>query len=493
MMRLYRLIAYRLRSPRSDASRFGGYLSAHRFSALAALAAGCTMLGPDFQRPQVTLPDRYAEVAEASGTLTSVPSNWWRLYEEPQLDRLVDAGLVRNTDVRLATARIEEAAAVLREAQSTLLPLIEGNVDAGRARTSQRIGAASGSGGSGAGAVRNNFRIAAASAFELDFWGRLRRLREAAGADFLASRYGRDAVMQALSAAIAQTYFTVRSLDAQLIVSTETLAAADVSVEIARARAQAGLVSDLDVYQAEGNRAQVAAQIKDLRRLRAAAVHQLGVLAGTLDLQLQPSDLPSLPSPPLPPAGLPSALLERRPDVRRAEAAFAAANAEIGVARAAQFPILRLTASLGVQSAELSNLLTAGAGIWSFGLGVVGPIFDAGRYAARTEQAEARARQAAIAYERTVENAFREVSDALSNVRLAADAEQDLAARVAQARNALRLATMRYEAGYSAYLEVLDAQRTVNEAQLALARNRQIFLGFTVDLMSALGGGWTPY
>ncbi len=464
--------------------------------ALAALA-GCTMLGPDFERPRVSLPERYAAASESTDTLSSVPVNWWRLYEDPNLDRLVDSGLVRSTDVRLASARIEEAAAVLREAQATLLPLIEGNVDAGRSRTSQRAGAASGSGGSGgSGAtptVRNNFRIAATTAFELDFWGRLRRLRESAGADFLASRYGRDAVMQSLSAAIAQTYFTIRSLDAQLLVSAETLQAADDSVEIARARARAGIVSDLDVYQAEGNRAQLAAQIKDLRRLRATAVHQLGVLTGTLDLQLEGGDLRTLPSPPLPPAGLPSTLLERRPDVRRAEAAFAAANAQIGVARAAQFPTLSLTASLGVQSAELGNLLTAGAGIWSFGLGVVGPIFDSGRYAARTEQAEARARQAAILYEQTIEEAFREVSDALSNVRLAADSEQDLAARVEQARNALRLATMRYEAGYSAYLEVLDAQRTLNEAQLALVRNRQAFLGFTVDLMNALGGGWMPY
>ena len=461
-------------------------------AALAVATAGCTMLGPDFQRPTVTLPERYAESHPGTGTLPSVPVNWWRLYEEPNLDRMVEAGLVRNTDVRLASARIEETAAVLREAQATLLPLVDGNVDAGRSRASQRSGSAGGASGTTP-TVRNNFRIAATSAFELDFWGRLRRLRESAGADFLASRYGRDAVMQALTAAIAQTYLTIRSLDAQLSVSTETLAVAEDSVEIASTRAKAGLVSDLDVYQAQGNRAQVAAQVKDLRRLRAAAMHQLGVLTGTLDLQLEPSDLGTLPSPPLPPAGLPSTLLERRPDIRRAEAAFAAANAQIGVARAAQFPTLSLTASLGVQSAELGNLLTASAGIWSFGLGVVGPIFDAGRYAARTEQAEARARQAAIQYEQTVEDAFREVSDALSNVRLAAEAEQDLADRVDQARNTLRLATMRYEAGYSAYLEVLDAQRTLNEGQLALARNRQIFLGFTVDLMSALGGGWMPY
>ncbi|MCC7080197.1 MAG: efflux transporter outer membrane subunit [Burkholderiales bacterium] len=462
----------------------------HLLALLPVAAAGCAMLGPDFERPQVVLPERYAETVEASGTLTAVPANWWRLYEEPELDRLVEAGLVHNTDVRLAAARIEETAAVLREAQAALLPLIQGNADAGRSRSSQRVGTSSGSGSTPA--VRNNYRLAATAAFELDIWGRLRRLREAAGADFLASRYGRDAVMQALSAAIAQSYFTIRSLDTQIVMSTESLRIAEESVEIARTRANAGLVSDLDVYQAQGNQAQIAAQIKDLRRLRAVAVHRLGVLTGALDLRLDASGSDPLPSPPLPPAGLPSALLERRPDVRRAEAAFAVANAQIGVARAAQFPTLSLTAALGVQSVELGTLLTTSAGIWSFGVGAVGPIFDAGRYAARTEQAEARARQAAILYEQTVENAFREVSDALSNVRLAAEAEADLASRVAQARNTLRLASMRYESGYSAYLDVLDAQRTLNDAQLALSRNRQLFLGFTVDLMSALGGGWLP-
>src|SRR5690606_1151875 len=174
-------------------------------AALLVLAAGCTPLGPDFQRPEVRVPAQYAEPAGGSGNLPSVPVNWWRLYEDPELDRLVDAGLTRNSDVRLATARIEEAAAVLREAQAVLLPFVEGSVDAGRSRTSERAGASPGSGGGArpAPTVRNNFRIAAGTAFELDFWGRLRRLREAAGADFLASRYGRDAVMQSLSAAVA--------------------------------------------------------------------------------------------------------------------------------------------------------------------------------------------------------------------------------------------------------------------------------------------------
>jgi len=151
-----------------------------------------------------------------------------------------------------------------------------------------------------------------------------------------------------------------------------------------------------------------------------------------------------------------------------------------------------LTGALGTQSRELSTLFSTGAGIWSIGVNAVGPLFDAGRSAARTDQAIARARQAAADYEKTAQTAFREVSDALSNVRLAADTEQDLAQRVEYARNSLRLATMRYESGYSAYLEVLDAQRTLNDAQLTLLRNRQAFLGFTVDLMNALGGGWVP-
>ena len=300
-------------------------------------------------------------------------------------------------------------------------------------------------------------------------------------------------VAHSLTAGIAQTYFNVRAIDAQIIVSEETLRAAQDSLDIARARAQAGVVSDLDVYQSDANRAQVAAQLKDLRRLRAAAMHQLGLLTAILDLDFPPGDARQLPAPPLPPAGLPSTLLERRPDVREAEATLMSANAQIGIARAAQFPTISLTGALGAQSRELSTLFSTGAGIWSIGLNAVGPILDWGLYAARTEQAEARAKQAALDYEKTAQTAFREVADALSNVRFSAEAEQDLRDRVEQASHALRLSNLRYESGYSAYIEVLDAQRTLNEAQLALARNRQLYLSYTVDLMNALGGGWTPY
>jgi multidrug efflux system outer membrane protein len=445
------------------------------------------LLGPNFKRPAVNVPGTYPEASNGAGL--TVPTDWWRLYKDPALDELVASGLQKNADIKLALARMQEAEAFVREANATLFPEIDANVGASRARQSTRTGTLPG----GFAAIRNNLSLSASTSFELDFWGRLRRGREAAQAQYLSTRYGRDVVALTLTAGIAQSYFNVRSLDAQIIVSEESLKAAVESVDIATQRAKAGVVSDLDVNQSDTIRAQLAAQVKDLQRQRAAAVHQLGVLTGVLDLAVPRSDLRQLPSPPLPPAGLPSTLLERRPDVREAEATFMAANAQIGVARASQFPTFSLTAALGSASRELSTLFATGAGTWSLGLGVVGPILDWGRYKARTQQAEARANQAAATYEKTAQTAFREVADALSNVRLAADAEEDLRQRVDQAASTLKLATLRYNSGYSAYIEVLDAQRTLNDAQLALVRNRQQYLAFTVDLMNSLGGGWQPY
>jgi len=450
--------------------------------------SACTV-GPNFKLPFFNMPKKFPEAEVSTGQPLVVSANWWKLYGDADLDRLVSLGLERNTDVRLAVARIEEAEAFMREvAAGSLFPQIDANAGLSRARSSTRTGTLP----STATPIRNNFQLSANTSFELDFWGGLRRAREAARAQYVATRYAHDVVALTLVAGIAQTYFNVRTLDAQIIVSQESLNAAEGSLDIATKRANAGYTSDLDMNQADANRSQIAAQVKELRRLRAAAVHQLGVLTGNLDLEIPVADLRQLPVPPLPPAGLPATLLERRPDIRQAAATYESANALIGVARAEQFPTFSLTGALGAQSRELSTLFSAGAGIWSIGLGMTGPIFDGGRYAARTDQAVARAQQSAINYEKTAETAFREVADALSNVRLAGDAEVDLRRRVDQAGNALRLSNLRYESGYSAYLEVLDAQRTLNEAQLALARNRLQYLAFTVDLMNALGGGWTP-
>jgi multidrug efflux system outer membrane protein len=230
--------------------------------------------------------------------------------------------------------------------------------------------------------------------------------------------------------------------------------------------------------------------LKDLERQRTLIEHQLATLTGKLDLALEAGDILALPLPPLPPAGLPSTLLERRPDVQQAEQQLVAANAQIGIAKAAMFPTISLTAYAGGQSTALSTALGAGAGIWSLGFGLALPLFDAGRFAARAQAAEARQRQAVAGYQKVVETAFREVADALTSVQQSAAVEHDLQARVEAARNVLRLARLRYESGYSAYLEVLDAQRTSNDAELGFVRNRQLRLAASVDLMKALGGGW---
>ena len=450
---------------------------------LSLAASGCALVGPDYKRPDVGLPGAYTEPAPPGTTAMTVPADWWTLYRDATLDGLVHDGLARNADVRVAIARVEEAEAALREARATVyFPLVNGNAGATRSRVQQNGNYNS----------ATTYTLGLSTSFEIDLWGRLRRAEYAVRDQLYASEYARDTVALSLAASIARTYFAVRSLDAQLIASRETLQAANESLGLARKRLSGGVASELDVAQAGSLRAQASAQVTELERQRSAVVHQLGVLTGRLDLAVAPGDFNALPVPPLAPAGLPSQLLERRPDVREAEATLEAATEQVGFARGSQFPALSLTASGGVASGDLSELFTKNASIWSIGGNLLGPILDGGRYRARTEQAQARAKQAEGQYQRAVENAFRDVNDALTNVGRAGEAEVDLQDYVAQSARSLKLARLRYEQGYSAYLEVLDAQRTLNVAQLALIRNRQAYLSYTVDLMNALGGGWNP-
>ncbi|CAG0994460.1 partial Outer membrane protein OprJ, partial [Methylophilaceae bacterium] len=335
-------------------------------------------------------------------------------------------------------------------------------------------------------------RLALSTSFELDFWGRLRRASEAARAQALGTRYGRDVTALTLAGVTAQSYFSLRSLDAQIAVTGETLASREESLSVAKNRAAGGLASDLDLNQAEGARADASVQLRDLQRQRALVEHQLGNLSGKPGLTILAGNLMNLPTPALPPVGLPSALIERRPDVQVAEQRLVSANAQIGVAKAAQLPAFSLTGNYGGQSEALSDLLKDGARIWSLGLAATMPILDSGKYAARTRQAEARQHQALADYQKTVETAFREVADALTNVQYISASAADLKIRADAARNTLRLSRLRYDAGYSGYLEVLDAQRTANLAEQALVQNRALQLVYSVDLMKALGGGWSP-
>ncbi len=454
----------------------------------ALLLAGCAAVGPDYQRPAIGLPGTYPGAPADVAPAAAIPAEWWRLYGDQQLDALVASALARNADMRIAVARIEEADANLREAGAAFLPEVDLGAAAARSRISNQTATPI---PSTVPLVRNNVRLALSTAFELDFWGKLRRALEATRALALGSRYAREVVTLSLAGLTTQAYFSLRSLDAQVALERSTLASREEMLDMVRRRAQGGIASDLDLNQAELARADASAQLQELLRQRALIEHQLGALTGRLELTLAPAGRLDLPLPPQPPAGLPSTLLQRRPDIMQAEQQLIAANAQIGIAKAALFPAISLTSYFGSESSGLSTLLGSGTGIWSLGFGLTLPIFDAGRYAARTQAAEARQQQAVGAYQKAVETAFREVADALATVRQTAAAEIDQQARAQAARNVLHLARLRYEAGYSAYLEVLDAQRTANEAELAFVRNRQSRLAASVDLMKALGGGWS--
>ena len=445
------------------------------------LAGGCAMVGPDYKRPEIDLPAAYGEVAPA-GAL-KVPQAWWTLYNDPLLDKLVLDAFAHSTDLYVAIARVDEAQGALKEARAILFfPPLDLNAQAVRGRTAT----------TGQLVTGNGFGVGLSTSFEIDVWGRLRRGLRSVNDQLLASEYGRDTVAITVAGSVARAYFSVRALDAQLIASRSILEAADQSLSLAKKRASAGIAPDLDIYQAGSLRAQSAAQASEIQRQRATFVHELGVLTGHLDLQIAPGTFSDIPIPPAAPPGLPSDLLERRPDVRQAEANLEAATERIGVAKGSEFPALSLTGTYGSLAPKVDELFTTAGRTWSIGAGITGPILDGGRYRARTEQAEAQARQARGAYEAAVRNAFRDVVDAFSNVKLANDTEVELIDLVDQSQKALHLAEVRYESGYSAYLEVLDAQRTLNDAQLTLIRNRLALLSFTVDLMNALGGGWAP-
>ncbi|HET7363436.1 MAG TPA: efflux transporter outer membrane subunit [Burkholderiales bacterium] len=458
--------------------------------AVAALVA-CTV-GPDYKRPEMPLPAQYPE--PSGGEAAAIAANWWALYQDATLDELIAAGQQSNSDLRLAVARVQEAEGALREARAAIFPEITGSASYARqgvSTLSQPPVAP------GVATVRPSYQALISTNYEVDFWGRIARTTEAARAGLLASEFSRDVVDITLAGAIAQAYFALRSLDAQIAVLDNSIRTRRDSFEIAKARLDAGLAPELDVFQAQSALADAQVQRRDTARSRSLVEHQLAQLTGRLQLKLPADklagDVFSLPLVPLPPAGLPSSLIDRRPDIRQAEEGLVAANAQIGVARAALFPTISLTASAGVQSAQFADLVAGpGAKIWSLGVGLAGPLIDEGRREARVDQARARREQALAGYQKAIETGFREVADALVNVQQTGDSEAELKARLDAARNALDLSTLRYQSGYSPYLEVLDAQRTANDAELAFVRNRQSRLAFSVDLIKALGGGWAP-
>lgn len=448
------------------------------------IVSGCRTVGPDYARPTVAAPVAYS----APASRASIPDAWWTLFGDPTLDRLVDEALVANPDLAAAAARVDQARALLGLADAERLPTVDGAANAGRARLSRSTSALP----PGIGAEFSRFHISATVNYELDFWGRYRRASEAARAELLATEEGRRTVRLGLAAAVATTYFDHAFLDRQLADARGTLTSRQESVRLQGLRLDAGTISEFEMAQAEAELAAAEAAIPVLDRERRRAENRLGLLLGRIGPVAGASELAAPTSAKVPevPVGLPSDLLARRPDILAAEAGLVAANARIGVARAAFFPSISLTATAGSESRELGDLFSSAANIWQLGAGLLQPIWNAGRTRRQVEAATARQEEALALYLKSIQSAFAEVEDALAGRTASIDEVAALERQIAALERARELADIRYEAGESSYFEVLDADRNLFRARLDLSTARRGQYVAAVDLFKALGGGW---
>jgi len=447
----------------------------------------CTLIGPDYKRPEINLPNTYHQEINKDNVLTDL-NMWWKLYQDPALNELMDKALVKNTDINAAIARVEESGAYLKEVDAALLPEVGLNSQALRNRvttTGTKISNTALTSG-----LRKDYLVRLGTSFELDFWGKLRRAKESARAEYLASQFSKDTVELTLQSLLASNYLLLRSTDSQILALKANVKYREENLALTKKRLEGGLVSALDVHQAEAAFNNLSAQLSDLMRQREIIFNQLTVLSGDMNLVIPELTIDTLITPPTPPSGLPSSLLEARPDVREAEQMMIAANANIGVAKAALFPTISLTANFGAQSAALSNLNKSGSDIWGAGLGLSLPIFDSGRVRAKIDQATAKQKQALSYYESSVQNAFKEVNNALVSLKEYTEQENDLKLTQDAAKKAMDIASNRYKTGYSSYIEYLDAQRVYNDASIGYIQKRQLRLMASVELFKSLGGGW---
>jgi multidrug efflux system outer membrane protein len=453
--------------------------------AIGLALAGCA-IGPDYMRPAVPVPEAWRDGPTRTDPASLADLPWWELFQDAELRRLVQVALEANKDLRLAVTRVDQARAELKVVRSAQFPQIGSGASATKNRISDNVPPRGQQGG--------EFDLLSAAVdltFELDIWGRLRRASEAARADLLASQDVRQVVVMTLVSDVASGYLLLRQLDLELETTRRSVASRQGSLQLARDRFDAGVASALDLHRAEAELASTAAQIPNLEAQIARTENLLSILLGRNPGAIaRGRPLTGQTSPPTVPDGLPSALLERRPDIREAEAGLIAANARIGVAKAAFLPQISLTGLFGVESVALSDLFTGPSRAWQFGPTMTLPIFTAGRNLGIYRLAQARQQEALVRYEQAIQQAFREVEDALITHRMARQALAEQAAAVLASRQALSIAEFRYASGLTGYLDVLDAQRTLLTAEVAESRTLLAQLVAVVQLYRALGGGW---
>ncbi len=447
--------------------------------------SGC-MVGPNYHRPAVQTPTSFRDLSEnpqaqaQASSLADLP--WWQIFQDPQLQDLIRTAIKQNYDLQIATERINEGRAQVAVTRSSLFPQVSGNGDfsGGKEHNFQ---------------TKYNFlTLTTDAAFQLDFFGKLRRATEASRAELLATEDARQTVLLTLVSDVASDYFNLLQLDLQLQITRETVKTQEDSVKLNNLRVQHGVATKLDILQAQQVLDTANASIPDLERQIAQEENAISILLGNYP-QAVPRGKPLVAQllPPEVPPGLPSSLLERRPDIREAEQTMVAANAEIGVAKALFFPQVSLTGSGGGsfgRSSAFSGLMSSQLGIWSYGASVSQPIFTGGALRGNLRIAESQHQQALIAYRQAIQHAFGDVSDALIGYQKNHQVRVRQEESVADLQESVRLSNMRYRGGTTTYLEVLDGQRSLFSAELTLAGARGAEYQSLVQLYRSLGGGW---
>src|ERR1700733_5101888 len=456
------------------------------FIAMAlTLLTGCKV-GPNYKRPSIQAPDAYRGLdpdAAPQTTASIADEKWWTVFNDPQLQALIRKAIAQNYDVRIAASRVLQAQAALGITRADQFPAVFGGASA----LNQRNPQTSLSRAFDTSANQLNLSLS----WEIDFWGKFRRATESARASLLATEWGQKAVIWSLVSNVASAYFQLLELDSEMQISRDTLTSRDESLRLVRIRETGGTTSMLDVRQSEQLVYAAAENIPALERSIEQQENLISILLGDNPEPIsRGKPLVENHFPPIVPAGLPSSLLERRPDLQSAEQQLVAANAQIGVAKAAYFPEITLTAIAGYQSSALTSLFTGPAGFWSFGGQLAQPIFTAGRLRANVRLTEAQQQEAVLFYQQSIQQAFQEVSNSLIAYRKDQEFREQQELLTVSAKDAIRLANLQYNGGVTSYLEVLDSDTRYFNAEIALAQAQLSERLALVQLYNALGGGW---
>ena len=452
---------------------------------LLVLLAGCATPPPP-QQAKVELPAAWKEIAPPYVE----DGRWWRIYQDGELDRLVDEALVQNSDLRLAAARVDEARALVTDAKGAQLPTVDARFDAQRQRNSSRTSTAF----TGIPVQYSDYRAALNVSWEVDLFGRLRSAASAAAADLQATEAAREGVRLALAAEVTKSYFSLRALDEQIAVTQRNIALREDALVLQRKRFQGGVISEYDLRQLEAEAASVRAQLPPLETSRDLEEAALTVFLGRSPRQIFEAGVSrtqlfdeSLHTAVLP-SGMPSELLLRRPDLVEAERRLASEHARVAAARADMFPSISLTGIAGRESAALSDLFTGPAGVYLFAASVTQPIFQGGRLVARTDAARAREQQALAQYQKAIQSAFSEVRTALNGQARSRESYEAESAREQALAQSLRLAQLRYQNGIASQLDVIDAERGLLAARINRVEALRAQRAAIADLFRALGG-----